>query len=742
MVSKVTDEEFLFLAEDEAAVEPLPQVTGEWHLLIVDDDEEIHTVTRLALSDLLVLGRKLVFHHAYSGKAAIDFLKKNRHIAVILLDVVMESDDAGLIVVQQIREQLGMDEVRIVLRTGQPGYAPEESVIKEYDINDYKTKTELTRSKLVTSIISSIRSYQQIRTINQNRLGLQKIINAGSNLLEQHSLHEFSEGVVTQISSLIGLHAEGVLCAQIEDDGSASENVYVLGAAGHYAPFIKCKLERLNNPRIIQQILQCLQQKRHIFTAFDTVLYLGNADNCAAVYIESNRPIEDFDRQLIEVFLSNISVGYENVTLFQQLKHAAYIDPLTKTPNRNEFTQLLQETQRLDPTDNVAVLIDIDHFSDVNDGLGQEVGNELLISVTRRLVEAFGDVAQIGRIGADVFGLIGPEHVLTPAAINCLFAQPFQASEHSLQINATMGFCRLKDSVRQGLGILKHVYIALNRAKKHVSQNFEFYSVEMEDQMAERLSMLRQLRLDFSLDKLQLWYQPQIALDTNKVIGMEALLRWPTGNGNFVSPAVFIPLAEYSGLIVEIGAWVIQQACQQIKLLQAQGFQRMRIAVNVSMPQFRNPLFVQSVIDCVDRYQIDPQMLELEITESVVMDDPKMVIASLNRLKSHGIKVAIDDFGIGFSSLSYLQQLPLDRIKVDRAFIRDFAKPNGAVIAETIINLGKRLGLATIAEGIETAEQAAAVKAMGCDEVQGFLYAKPMPTPALLEFLAQSKVDE
>ncbi len=140
---------------------------------------------------------------------------------------------------------LEMEEVRIVLRTGQPGYAPEESVIKEYDINDYKTKTELTRSKLVTSIISSIRSYQQIRTINQNRLGLQKIINAGANLLEQHSLHEFSEGVVTQISSLIGLHAEGVLCAQIEDDGSASDNVYVLGAAGHYAPFIKCKLERL-----------------------------------------------------------------------------------------------------------------------------------------------------------------------------------------------------------------------------------------------------------------------------------------------------------------------------------------------------------------------------------------------------------------------------------------------------------------------------------------------------------------
>jgi len=735
MVSKVTDDDFLFLAEDDSVYTPAPQVTGEWHLLIVDDDEEIHTVTRLALSDLLVQGRKLVFHHAYSGRAAIEFLKKNPHIAVILLDVVMESDDAGLLVVQQIREQLGMDEVRIVLRTGQPGYAPEESVIKEYDINDYKTKTELTRSKLVTSIISSIRSYQQIRTINQNRLGLQKIINAGANLLEQHSLHEFSEGVVTQISSLIGLHAEGVLCAQIEDDGSASENVYVLGAAGHYAPYIKCKLERLGNERIIQQILHCLAEKRHIFTAFDTVLYLGNAEHSAAVYIETNRPIEDFDRQLIEVFLSNISIGYENVTLFQQLKHAAYIDPLTKTPNRNEYTQLLQETRRLAPDNTVAVLIDIDHFSDVNDGLGQEVGNELLVSVTRRLVGTFGEVAQIARIGADVFGLIGPEAELTPQRLNAVFAEPFLASEHSLQINATFGFCRLADSVRQGLGILKQVYIALNRAKKSLAQNYEYYHTELEDQMAERLALLRRLRQDFSQDKLALWYQPQISLSDNKVIGMEALLRWPDGQGGYISPAVFIPLAEYSGLIVEIGDWVIRQACQQIRYLAEQGLEPLRIAVNVSMPQFRSPHFVKSVIEAVHASQIDPQLLELEITESVVMDEPKIVIEALNQLKTYGIKVAIDDFGIGFSSLSYLQQLPLDRIKVDRAFVRDFAKPNGAVIAETIVSLGKRLGLSTIAEGIETPEQAAAVKAMGCDEVQGFMYAKPMPTPDLLAFI-------
>ncbi|QBL10146.1 EAL domain-containing protein [Rheinheimera sp. D18] len=739
MASLDTDEDFLFLAEDDPAGSAIEQTLGEWHLLIVDDDEEIHTVTKLALNDLVVMGRQLVFHHAYSGKTAIEFLRVNPQIALVLLDVVMESDDAGLKVVRQIRDELCMEELRIVLRTGQPGYAPEESVIKEYDINDYKTKTELTRSKLVTSIIASLRSYQQIRTINQSRRGLQKIINAGANLLEQHSLHEFSEGVVTQISSLIGLHAEGVLCAQIEDDGTASENIYVLGAAGQFAPYIKCQLNRLDNIRIVNQITQCLQSRQHIFTDLDTVLYLGNDKHSAAVYIETNRPVEALDRQLIEVFLTNISIGYENVTLFQQLKHAAYIDPLTKTPNRNEFIQILQDTRRYEAENNIAVLIDVDHFSDVNDGLGQDVGNELLIAITFRLIEYFGETCQLGRIGADVFGVVGPESELTPERLNAVFNEPFHASEYTLQVNATFGLCRLTDSAEQGLIILKHVYIALNKAKKRLGFNYQYYTADMEEEMAERLAMLRMLRHDFFNDRLELWYQPQIELASQRMVGMEALLRWPQANGQFISPAVFIPLAEYSGLIIDIGNWVLEQACLHIKALEKQGYTGLRIAVNVSMPQFRNHGFVQSVIDCVNRYQVKPEYLELEITESVVMDEPKMVIDALQKLKSFGIKVAIDDFGIGFSSLSYLQQLPLDRIKIDRAFIRDLDLTAGEVITETIINLGKRLQLFTIAEGVENKAQEQALKLMGCDEVQGFMYAKPMPPAELLHYLQQQK---
>lgn len=220
---------------------------------------------------------------------------------------------------------------------------------------------------------------------------------------------------------------------------------------------------------------------------------------------------------------------------------------------------------------------------------------------------------------------------------------------------------------------------------------------------------------------------------------MEALLRWPHQPGQYISPAVFIPLAEYSGLIVDIGLWVLEQACKQLQQLSAVGCGALRIAVNVSMPQFRSPQFVPAVIEIVERFQVKPQLLELEITESVVMDEPKIVIDALEALKRFGIKVAIDDFGIGFSSLSYLQQLPLDRIKVDRAFINTVANEGGGLIAETIVSLGKRIGLSTIAEGVETEAQLQAILAMGCDEVQGYLFAKPMPAPQLIEYLRQNQ---
>jgi EAL domain-containing protein (putative c-di-GMP-specific phosphodiesterase class I) len=222
---------------------------------------------------------------------------------------------------------------------------------------------------------------------------------------------------------------------------------------------------------------------------------------------------------------------------------------------------------------------------------------------------------------------------------------------------------------------------------------------------------------------------------TEQIIGMEALLRWPTSDGGFISPTVFVPLAEYSGLIIDIGVWVLEEACRQLSELSKHGHTGLRMAVNISMPQFRDPNFIDTVKNIITECALEPDRIELEITESVVMDEPQIVIEALQELKVFGVKVAIDDFGTGFSSMSYLQQLPLDRLKVDRSFVKEISPGKAAFIAETIVTLGNKLGLSTIAEGVETREQASYMLKLGCDEAQGFLFAKPMPYKKLLVFL-------
>ncbi|CAD5259354.1 Diguanylate phosphodiesterase [Alteromonas sp. 38] len=734
------NDELIFL-DDDGSSDIDTTIYKEWNILIVDDDEEIHTVTRLALSDLIVNDRKLNFLHAYSAKEAKTLLHDyGKTIAIILLDVVMETDDAGFDVVRYIRESMGLTEPRIVLRTGQPGYAPEEEVIKLYDINDYKTKTELTRAKLMTTVISSLRSYQQIMTINQNRVGLEKIITSSANLFEEHSVKGFCEGVVTQISSLIGLDAEGLVCARAGSVLDKDDNgVYILGAAGEYASFINESIDNINNSEIAEQVVRCLRLKRHIFESDSSVLYINRSGFEAAVYVNMVSEITSLDKSLLEVFLSSISVGYENVNLFHQLRNAAFRDWLTRLPNRNEFINMLDKPHIFACENCSVALIDVNHFSDINDGLGQEAGNELLRAISDRFQACFNDSVKIGRIGADVFGLIGPSNVVNPDNINSLFQSSFKVSDHTLPVSVTMGLCQLDDKRNIGLEILKRINIALNRAKKNISDNFEYFAKDIEDKTTWRLEMIRRLRSDFMARKLELWFQPQVDLGSEKVVGMEGLLRWPDGKNGYISPAVFVPLAEYSGLIVDIGEWVLEEACHRLKDLKEANFGDLRVAVNISMPQFRDRSFVNKVLGTISTSKCDPSLLELEITESVVMDEPQIVIDALRTLKEHGVAIAIDDFGTGFSSMSYLQQLPLDRLKVDRSFIRDIEPGKSAVLAETIVTLGNKLGLLTIAEGIETKEQAEYMIKLGCNEAQGFFYAKPMPFNELMDYLVSQK---
>lgn len=725
--------DFLFFNHEEDLNEDIVHA-GYWDILIVDDEPEIHTVTELALSGVEFWGKTLRFHHAYSGVEAIEVLTNTHNVSVLLLDVVMESDDAGLKVVKEVRDTLQNHNVRIILRTGQPGYAPEEKVIREYDINDYKTKTELTRSKLVTSLVTAIRSYEQVCQLEYQSKALNNILLASKAILGFTDIKAFTMAVIKQLSVILDCAPRGVVCGSLDD----SNQVRVLGGCAEFSAFIGQGVEQLDDGRIILQVQNCFEFGEHQHTEHDTTFLLKSKNRQAAIYLEYVSQPSLNQLQFAEIFLTNVSVGLDNVRLFNKLRDAAYKDVLTGLANRTDFIEQVEKYHRLNSNEYVFILIDVAHFSDINNGLGQEVGNYLLIAIVERLKQEYPQAKLLSRIGADVFGFLIARSEFDLNELHENLNLPFSAAEHLLPVNFKIGLCEQQDFQTTGIETLKLAYIALNQSKKGQLGNAVYYTSDMEEQMAWRLGIIRQLRQDFENNKLEVWYQPQLAFDDLSIVGCEALLRWPSGNGNYISPAVFVPLAEDAGLIVAIGQWVLEQACQQQKRLAAQGVD-IRIAVNVSVPQFKVKGYAQQVKDTLVKYQVKPQNIELEVTESVVMDELSMVIDTLNELKAFGIEVAIDDFGTGFSSLSYLQKLPLDRLKIDRAFIKDLPDQDNGAIAALVVALGAKLGLKTIAEGVETQAQADFLKQLGCDEVQGFMYAKPMPEVELIQYIESKR---
>lgn len=726
----------LFSFEDEA-LDNVPQgETPTWRVLIVDDDKDVHQSTGFALANTEVLGRPLEFLHAYSASDAIRILSEQTQIAVILLDVVMESDDAGLQLVRTIRQELDNTEARIILRTGQPGYAPEMEAIRDYDINDYKTKSELSRNRLYTALTAAIRSYEQIHTINASRRGLGMVIRASSQLLARQGVSEFAAGIITQICGLFGLPPEGVVCAY--DQKSNHTKALIVAAAGSLTGCINQHLDSLPDSTIGEALQRSLRERCNHYAAHSTTLFFpGQNNNDMAAYLQTEKALDELDRQLLEVFCSNIIVTLDNVQLLTELKDHAYNDQLLHIPNRLAFVHALDRAlsnpQRGDTS---LALIDIDGFSELNDALGHQHGDALLKAVAERLQEQLPASSLVARVAGDVFGILANNAALNPATLSVLFRQPLNLEQLQQNVTATIGLSCLDQIDGSGSDALKAANIALKHGKQHRRGGISHFSRDMEFETRARVRLLQDLRSAFDRERLFVVYQPQVRLANRQLIGVEALLRWRNDNGEFVSPAQFIPLAESSGLIISLGEWVLRTACHDLQKINQHSPQPVRMAVNVSVMQFRQPNFLEVLDRALAESAIDPHLLELEITESVAMLDASFMIDLLNQIKSRGICIAVDDFGTGFSSLSYLEQLNVDRLKIDISFVRQMEHSDGSRrIVETIIQLGQSLRLELIAEGIEQESQAQALTALGCHEGQGYLFAKPLELPALLDHL-------
>ena len=420
-------------------------------------------------------------------------------------------------------------------------------------------------------------------------------------------------------------------------------------------------------------------------------------------------------------------------------------DQLTQLPNRNEFLRRLDEAvaRAARYGHRVGVLfIDLDRFKNVNDTLGHECGDALLVAVAHRFSETLRGSDTVARLGGDEFTVIlgeigNPQEAAASAQrLRATLAQPFVVQGQEVFASASIGISIYPDDGADAATLLRNADMAMYRAKEMGRNIFQFYSREATEAAMQRLGLESRLRRAVDRGEFVLHYQPIVDVESNRIVGLESLVRWNRPDTGLVSPATFIPIAEETGLIVPIGDWVLDTACRQLRALHESGHAGLRIAVNLSPKQFRRRDMARTITDTLARTGLAAQHLELEITESSVMENPEAAVRTLHALKQMGVHLSIDDFGTGYSSLSQLKRFPIHALKVDQSFIRDIpADEDNAAIASAIIAMGQRLRLTLVAEGVETHEQLAFLRERGCRYVQGYLFSRPIPADELAALL-------
>lgn len=428
------------------------------------------------------------------------------------------------------------------------------------------------------------------------------------------------------------------------------------------------------------------------------------------------------------------------------LRHQASHDSLTNLPNRMLFDELLSlalVNARHQGEMLAVAFLDLDRFKTVNDTLGHAVGDQLLQLVTQRLRGCLREGDAIARWGGDEFTLLFPRIHCTEDISNIsqrildILGTPFCLESQEFYITASLGIALAPYDGEEPETLLKNADTALYRAKQLGKNNYQLFSAEMHTIALEQLELEADLRKALERNEFLLHYQPQVDINTRKIVGMEALIRWQHPQLGLVSPNQFIPLAEETGLISPISEWVLRTACTQQTAWRKSGLPPIRIAVNLSARQFQHPGLVQTIVQILQETQMEPCYLEIEITESIAMQNTDFTIAVLRELQQMGIHITIDDFGTGYSSLSAIQQFPLHTLKIDQSFMRDVLRnPSDAAIAKAVVALGQGLNLRTLAEGVETLEQLQFLQSLECDYAQGFFFSQPVPAEVVVDWLA------
>lgn len=721
-----------------------------WEILVVDDDEGVHEVTKLVLKGYTFDHRPINLTHAYSAKEATKKMAEYRDYSIILLDVVMETDSAGLDLVNYIRGELNNQSIRIILRTGQPGEAPEHRVIIDYDINDYKEKSDLTYNTIRSCITTALRSYRDLNTIQKlvtSREELQRKITKRND--ELHSVNQQLEKEITerievektlkktnnQLKSMIDNSLSSIslkdrdgnyelVNRQFLTDINMKES-YVIGKNDHQLFGGKIASEiRSNDYNVIKtgESLQC-----------EEMLLINGVNN---FYISVKFPIFDQNGDFYRICSMNTNIT-ERLDYQNEIIHLAQFDLLTNLPNRVLFIDRID--QAISRTkwnkQNVAILfIDLDRFKIVNDSLGHDVGDQLLVKVSERLKSLIRKGDSACRLGGDEFALLlvdissQKDIVRLVKKIITSLSAPYKINNRDLVVTPSIGISRSPIDGDDVNVLLKKSDVAMYKAKKAGKNTYRFYLSEDDNNANEQLLLEADLRKAIENNQFYLAYQPKVNVDDGEIYGFEALLRWNHPIRGEILPGEFIPILEETGLIIDVGIWVFNEACT-FATKSAFAGNPIKIAVNLSSLQFKQDDFIKTLKKTLKATNCSPEWLEIELTEGALIDDFSRVNDSLREISNMGINLAIDDFGTGYSSMNYLKCLPFDTLKIDRSFIVDAPnKPKDHAIVTTIFQLAHNLGMKVVAEGVESIEQYQIIKTInsgiGKCEIQGFIFSK------------------
>jgi diguanylate cyclase (GGDEF)-like protein/PAS domain S-box-containing protein len=464
-----------------------------------------------------------------------------------------------------------------------------------------------------------------------------------------------------------------------------------------------------------------------------------------AVYFDHPRSPNDKDLQLLEEasYLSGIAIQHYKTK--EKINHMAFHDPLTGLPNRRLFDEKVEKalTQSRQLMDKFSVLfIDLDRFKNINDTYGHDIGDLFLVEVSKRLTSCLTGDVLIARQGGDEFTILLENSSLTNAEevgdrIVRVMEQAFIIEGIEIFVTPSIGISVYPDHGSNSVELLKKADAAMYHAKNEGGNNFKFHDASLAKKDIERLTLENHLHKALENDEFTLHYQPKIDLSSNKITGVESLIRWENPVLGMIRPDQFIPIAEETGMIISIGEWVLEEACKQLSIWKEQEVCDLTVSVNLSIRQFFNPNLIPSIQRVIKQTGIDPSLLDLEITESMTM---KVEVAReiLNELKKLGVRISIDDFGTGYSSFNYLKYFPIDYIKIDKSFINDITHDvQSENIVQVFFMLAKTIGFKVVAEGVETKEQLDKLRALNCHEVQGYFFSKPLPKDEIKAFFLQ-----